>query len=237
MLARAALGAIIKAAAKSAAKKVATKEVGKVAEKAVAKTATTASKATPKKSLSSSAAKEATTGEAKAGRKYAASARQEAKNHPTLENTKGKPATSAGRKLGDKPKAKASAAKKSLSSSAAKESKARGDGPSKGELKGWAREAKANRDAKTADHYEGPKEPATSSGRKLGDKVTSKPDTRLSKTTKPRNMKEMKERHEASGGTKRPLSAGQKDRHSNSNVANRDKFGTGRAKARKNINA
>ena len=174
MLARAALGAIIKAAAKSAAKKVATKEVGKVAEKAVAKTATTASKATPKKSLSSSAAKE---------------------------------------------------------------SKARGDGPSKGELKGWAREAKANRDAKTADHYEGPKEPATSSGRKLGDKVTSKPDTRLSKTTKPRNMKEMKERHEASGGTKRPLSAGQKDRHSNSNVANRDKFGTGRAKARKNINA
>ena len=107
MLARAALGAIIKAAAKSAAKKVATKEVGKVAEKAVAKTATTASKATPKKSLSSSAAKEATTGEAKAGRKYAASERQEAKNHPTLENTKGKPATSAGRKLGDKPKAKA----------------------------------------------------------------------------------------------------------------------------------
>lgn len=169
MLARAALGAIIKAAAKSAAKKVATKEVGKVAEKAVAKTATTASKATPKKSLSSSAAKEATTGEAKAGRKYAASERQEAKNHPTLENTKGKPATSA--------------------------------------------------------------------GRKLGDKVTSKPDTRLSKTTKPRNMKEMKERHEASGGTKRPLSAGQKDRHSNSNVANRDKFGTGRAKARKNIDA
>ena len=111
MLARAALGAIIKGAAKSAAKKVATKEVGKVAEKAVAKTATKVSKATPKKSLSSSAAKE---------------------------------------------------------------SKARGDGPSKGELKGWAREAKANRDAKTADHYEGPKEPATSSGRKLGDKPKAK---------------------------------------------------------------
>ena len=146
MLARAALGAIIKAAAKSAAKKVATKEVGKVAEKAVAKGAS---------------------------RTLGKSEKDIGKMSINAES-RGK----LGSRITDvKPKAKAkttSTPKKSLSSSASKESKARGDGPSKGETKGWAREAKANRDAKTADHYEGPKEPATSAGRKLGDKPKAK---------------------------------------------------------------